>query len=169
MIARVQPDYRPSERQKQVKKTLESVTGLGVKIVPFQPPVDGMPATVQYVLKCDYSKDAGKDTQAAEIHAFHDYIKNFVAIGGILYNGATVSLIGGVDGAKDSMYPWTSIRFCHGSGFPYDDDRTLETVKEMERKVITHISPTRLPLYQEQQKRCANSAFKDGFSSQLGG
>lgn len=164
-------DYLPNPTQKKVKDILERVTGLTVKVVPFQPPVAGMSSTVEYVFKAGYSKNEDIDSIAKGINANHDYIKHFIYdIGGLTHDNASVVRIGRVNDVNDDMYPWTSVRFSNVMGHPSSDEAALASVEQMERHVVEHATQengTSLAKYRGKLRD--ENPFNDGYGKQLGG
>jgi hypothetical protein len=172
MIARAQPPqppFKPSEPQRKIKKILEDITGMGVKIIPTTTPLG---ATITYMFKCGFSDpDAGPEAKAGEVHACHDYLKKLLMEDTKMnYDQLSISLTT-IPGDKDeSMYPYTALRFSNVMGAPTQELEALETAREMQRRLNAHVAktvtPAQLAVYQQRLK--GSATFKDGYADELG-
>lgn len=171
MIARVieTPPYQPTEPQREVKKILQDMTGMGVRIVPcstrFGP-------TVDYTFACGFSNPkASKDARDKDSLACHNYLKKLVMTDtGGEYDRIFFSMAGGGHEAPDGIYPYTVVRFADIMGRPTPDEEALAFARQMQKALGDHVQktvkPAQLRYYQKQVK--GDATFKDGFASELG-
>jgi hypothetical protein len=163
---------RFSEPQREVKRILEDMTGLGVRIVPFTAPVGGGIATVSYMFKLEHSDPyAGADAKAQEVHQFNDYIKTLLMKAGRAgHDQISLALTADPEDPGNGMYPCVVVRFSNVMGEPFSERGALETARELQRNlkdfVQRNIRPAQLKYYQQLLRD--SSTFKDGYAKELG-
>lgn len=184
MIALAEEKFEPTPEQKEVKRLLQEMTGLGVRIQPVVQPGETRSSSVAYIFKAqpravDLAEAAGDeekrlDLQVGATHGLHDYVKGlFMEQADFGYDKMSVSIVHDVDDPKNSIWPCVQVRFSGMSGYAHTNEQSLSYARELkgalERYVRANSTPPSLEYHTQKMRSelAANgNGFDDGYANQ---
>jgi len=185
MIALAEEKFEPTPEQKQIKRLLQEMTGLGVRIQPVIQPGEMRSTSVVYIFKAqaragDLAAAADDEERQSEIkakatHGLHDYVKTlFMEHADFGYDKMSVSIVHDVDDQKNSLWPCVQVKLSGLSGYAHSNDQSLSYARELklalERYAREHSTPPSIEFHaQKLRNQLATNGmpFDDGYANQI--